>query len=173
MIAPALPGLTVVRGLYAASSAQALAELLAAVIESSIPLRRPAARRRLRAGPRVLAGAGAVYGALSGAALGPGMLLVPALLGSGMSREAFVATLAAVALVANVIRIGVDGATGVLEPGMVGLGPVLGAIAIPGNWIGRAVPQRMTGGGHALCVDVLTVIGALNFLWLALAPGAP
>lgn len=168
VIGPALPGLLLVSSLYAAIPAQALAGLLAAVILSSIPLRRWAARRRLRAGRGTLAGAGAVYGTLSGATLGPGMLLVPALLGTGMPKEAFVATLAAVAVVVNVIRISMFGATGVLEPGLLWLGLALGVLTVPGNWIGRAVLRRMTGGGHALWVDVLTVVGALNFLWLAL-----
>ena len=173
VLVPALPGLVLVSGLYAAIPARTLALLLAAVILSSIPLRRWAARRRLRAGRGTLAGAGALYGTLSGATLGPGMILVPALLGTGMTREAFVATLAAISLMVNAIRTSVFGATGALEPALIWLGLGLGALTIPGNWIGRAGLRRMTGGGHALWVDVLTVIGALNFLWLAIAPGGP
>lgn len=173
VLLPALPGLTVVSGLYAAIPARALAFLLAAVILSSIPLRRWAARRRLRTGRGTLAAAGALYGTLSGATLGPGMILVPALLGTGMSRAAFVATLAGISMMVNVIRVAVFGGTGALDPGLVSLGVVLGALTVPGNWAGRAALRRMTVGGHAFWVDVLTVVGALNFLWLAIAPGGP
>lgn len=173
VLVPALPGLVFVSGLYAAIPARALAVLLAAVILSSIPLRRWAARRRVRAGRGMLAGAGALYGTLSGATLGPGMILVPALMGTGMTREAFVATLAAISMVVNLVRVGVFGVTGALDPELIWLGLALGALTVPGNWIGRAGLRRMTGGSHAAWVDVLTVIGALNFLWLAFAPGGP
>ena len=173
VLLPALPGLVFVSTLYAAIPARVLAALLAAVILSSIPLRRWAARRRVRAGRGTLAAAGALYGTLSGATLGPGMILVPALLGTGMNKEAFVATLAAIAMVVNVVRVGVYGATGALDPALIWLGLGLGVLTIPGNWIGRAGLRRMTGGGHAAWVDVLTVVGALNFLWLAFAPGGP
>lgn len=167
VLGAALPGLVLVAGLYGRLSSSWIATLLGALILLSIPLRRWAGRHHFRVGRRGLAGAGAVYGSLSGASVGPGMLLVPFMLGYGLSKEAFVATLAAIALVVNVTRVAVYGGTAQLGDGYLLLGLAIGVLTIPGNWFGRAMLRRMTTARHALLVDALTVVGALNFLWLA------
>jgi len=43
----------------------------------------------------------------------------------------------------------------------------VGLITIPGNWIGRNYLRKMTNKNHSDLVDVLTIIGAANFFWLA------
>ncbi len=164
---PAVPFIVMGALLYGQLSGPAIAGLLASVILASIPLRRWAKHRSITAGLPSLAGAGAVYGGLSGTSIGPGMLLIPFLLGYGLTKEAFVATLAAIALLTNVTRLSVFGSTDLLQPHLVVLGVLVGLVTIPGNWIGRVFLRRMTGADHALFVDILTVIGATNLLWLA------
>ena len=95
------------------------------------------------------------------------MLLVPFMLGYGLSKEAFVATLAVIALATNITRVSVFGGTELLGGSFLLLGLLVGLVTIPGNWIGRSVLRRMTNEGHGGFVDVLTVLGALNFFWLA------
>lgn len=164
---PAFPCIVGVALLYGKMSATLIAVVLGLVILSSIPIRRWAKSRNITASTRTLNGAGAVYGALSGASIGPGMLLVPFMLGYGLSREAFVATLALIAFATNVTRVGVFGSSDLLDPNYIVLGVGVGLLTIPGNWIGRSVLRRMTNESHSGFVDILTIIGAANFFWLA------
>ena len=164
---PALPCIVVGAVLYGRMPAAAVAVLLGCVILASIPLRRWARARAIRTNRPALHAAGAVYGGLSGASIGPGMLLVPFMMGYGLSKEAFVATLAAIALATNITRVGVFGGTALLDSHFLLLGVLVGLVTIPGNWIGRSVLRRMTSESHSGYIDVLTVVGALNFFWLA------
>jgi uncharacterized membrane protein YfcA len=165
---PAVPCIIAAALLYGRLSAQIIAIALGVVVLASIPIRRWAKRRQKKVGRITLGSIGAVYGGLSGVSIGPGMLLVPFMLGHGLSRESFVATLAAIALVTNITRVSVYGTTSMLNEQYILLGIIVGLITIPGNWIGRSVLRRITNKGHAIFVDILTIIGAFNFFWLAL-----
>ncbi|WP_282606138.1 sulfite exporter TauE/SafE family protein [Pelagibius sp. Alg239-R121] len=164
---PAIPCIVAGALIYGRLQPTAIAILLGCVILSSIPIRRWAKSREIKAGKPTLYAAGAVYGGLSGTSIGPGMLLIPFMLGYGLRKEAFVATLAVIALTTNVTRVSVFGGLELLDARYLTLGVLIGLVTIPGNWIGRSILRRMTNEGHGTLVDILTVIGALNFFWLA------
>lgn len=166
---PAVPCIVAGALVYGYLPATAIAILLAIVILASIPLRRWAKVRNVTATRKTLAGAGGVYGLLSGASVGPGMLLIPFMLGYGLTREAFVATLAVIALTTNVTRIVVFGGSNLLDAHYLAIGALVGLLTVPGNYIGRALLRRMTNESHGVYVDALTVVGAANFLWLAVS----
>lgn len=167
---PAVPCIIAGSMVYGALPSAAIALLLAAVILASIPLRRWAKARNITATRRTLVGAGGVYGILSGASVGPGMLLIPFMMGYGLTKEAFVATLAVIALTTNITRVAVFGSTNLLDAHYIAIGILVGLLTIPGNYIGRSLLRRMTNASHAGFVDVLTVLGAINFIWLAFKP---
>lgn len=165
---PAVPCIVAGAVLYGHMSSSAIALLLAAVILASIPVRRWARRRNITATSASLSGAGSVYGLLSGASVGPGMLLIPFMLGYGLTKEAFVATLAVIALTTNVTRVAVFSSTSLLDAHYLAIGVLVGLLTVPGNYLGRAVLRRLTNESHAGFVDAMTVLGAANFIWLAL-----
>ncbi|HSG94462.1 MAG TPA: sulfite exporter TauE/SafE family protein [Afifellaceae bacterium] len=167
IIVSSIPAIVLAAIAYSRLSTTVIAVVFAVVIVLSIPLRRIAMSRNIKATEKTLTGAGAVYGLISGLAVGPGMLLVPFLLGYGLSRQAFVATLAVIALTTNITRVAVFGGTQLLDWNYLALGLAVGLVTIPGNWLGRWLLRRMTNEGHAGIVDILTVIGAMNFVWLA------
>ena len=167
VIVSSVPAIVLAAIAYGRLSTTAIALVFAVVIVLSIPLRRIATSRNIRATKKTLTGAGAVYGLISGMAVGPGMLLVPFLLGYGLTRQAFVATLAVIALTTNLTRVAVFGGTNLLTWDYLALGLVVGLVTIPGNWLGRWILRRMSNERHAGFVDILTVIGAMNFVWLA------
>ena len=167
VIISSIPAIVLAAFAYGRLSKTTIAVVFAVVIVLSIPLRRIATSRNIKATEKTLTGAGLVYGLISGLAVGPGMLLIPFLLGYGLSRQAFVATLAVIALTTNLTRVAVFGGTNLLNWDYLALGLVVGLITIPGNWLGRWTLQRMSNERHAGIVDILTVIGAMNFLWLA------
>ena len=167
VVLPATPCIIFAAWLYGKMSSALLAVILGLVVVLSIPLRRWASSRQIRTSKRTLMGVGSIYGAFSGASIGSGMLLIPFMLGYGLTKEAFVGTLAAIAFTTNVTRVTVFSSTQLLDTQFLLLGIFVGLMTIPGNMIGRYVLRRLTDGRHALAVDILTVLGALNFFWLA------
>ncbi|AXS41976.1 sulfite exporter TauE/SafE family protein [Breoghania sp. L-A4] len=167
---PAVPCIVAGAMVYGHLPSAAIALLLAVVILASIPLRRWAKAHNINATWRSLGGAGGVYGILSGASVGPGMLLIPFMLGYGLTKEAFVATLAVIALTTNITRVAVFGGTNLLDAHFIAIGVLVGLLTIPGNYLGRVALRRMNNDSHAGFVDVLTVLGAANFIWLAFKP---
>ena len=165
----AVPATIVVAYLYVGLSSPLVALILGLILLGAIFMRRWARRNEVTAGPKLLAGAGFGYGVLSGASIGPGLFLSPFLLGFGLGREAFVATLAVIALMSNVLRVGVFGTTGLLPLDLTVLALGIGVLTIPGNWIGRTVLRAMSDARHATLVDFFCLVGALNFFWLAFA----
>lgn len=164
---PAIPCVVAMALLYGRMSSSLIALVLGFVILLSIPVRRWAKARQIKASLKTLSGVGVIYGTLSGVSIGPGMLLVPFMLGHGLRKEQFVATLAVIALLTNITRVGVFGSANLLSSQYIVIGILCGLMTIPGNWVGRTVLRRMTNDNHSGLVDVLTILGALNFFWLA------
>ena len=154
--------------LYGYLNATAVALILGTTILASVPLRHWAARHRITASRGALSRAGAVYGLVSGASIGAGMLLIPFLTGHGLDRRQFVGTLAAIALSMNVTRTAVYGGTDLLGGGWLALGLLVGLATLPGNWIGQRLLRGMSERSHGRALDVLTVFGGLNFYRIAL-----
>ena len=164
---PAVPCIVVTAWVYGRMPSSLIAILLGLIVLLSIPLRRWAKSRNIKAGRNSLQGAGAVYGLLSGVSVGVGVLLSPFMLGFGLTKEAFVATLAAIAFTANLTRALVYGVTNTLDLNYLLLGIFVGLLTIPGNWFGRSYLHKMSQERHTIYVEILTVVGALNFFWLA------
>jgi uncharacterized membrane protein YfcA len=168
VIAPAVPMIAVGALLYGVLPVRVIALILAIVILSSIPVRRWARSREVKAGKRTLSFVGGVYGLLAGGSIGSQMLLAPFMLGYGVTKEAFVATMAVIAFSTNIARIVVFGGTQLLDAHYVLMGVLVGLVMIPGNWIGRTFLRRMAPATHSGLIDLFAAIGGVNFLYLAL-----
>ena len=166
VVLPAVPALIVSTNIYASLTAAWISGILGTVFLISIPYRHWAARKQIKTRKSVLAAAGFMHGALTGVSIGPGMLLVPLMFGYGLTKEAFVATFAAIALTVNIARVGSFGAIGQLPWDFLLVGFLTGLLTIPGNLLGRMSLRRMNTSRHGLWVDVLTLIAGLNFLWM-------
>jgi hypothetical protein len=142
--------------------------IFAVFLAVSLPFKWWAKRRGIRTGPKLLAGASVVWGILAGNVIGPGFFLAPFLLGTGMNRLTFVGTLAAITLTMNVVKLSVFGATSVMNTNLLILGATIGAITIPGNWVGRVALRRMQDREHRVIIDIMTVVMIVNFVYLAL-----
>lgn len=168
VMAAATPFIILTGYVYAVLPTQVLAGVLAAIVFTTIPLRHWAAARSIRAGTGLMAGAGAVYGFFAGASIGSAAILSPFLLGYGLVKEAFVATMAGIALATNLVRIGVFSGVDLVNAHYTFLGLLVGLIMIPGNYIGRTILRRLSIAQHGLLVDLMAALGGLNFLYLAL-----
>jgi len=164
----ATPFIVLTGYVYAALPVNILAAVLAVIVFTTIPIRHWAAARKIRAGTGALGAAGAAYGFFAGASIGAAAILSPFLLGYGLVKEAFVATMAGIALSTNAVRIGVFGWVDLLTYQYALLGLLVGLVMIPGNYIGRTLLRRLSIRQHGLLVDVMASLGGLNFLYLAL-----
>ena len=162
-----VPFIAVAAFFYNDYSAAFIGFLMGTIILSSIPLRRLETRLG-QTSDTTLGVVGSAYGALSGASIGPGMLLTPFLLGYGLRKEAFVATLASIAFTTNVARFSLFSATDLYTLPAIYLGVFAGLITIPGNWLGRAVLRKISTESHLIAVEVIAALGALQFFYLAI-----
>ncbi|MGB2455955.1 MAG: hypothetical protein ACPICA_00520, partial [Candidatus Puniceispirillaceae bacterium] len=104
-----------------------------------------------------------------GSSTGPGLLLVPFMLGYGLSRTSFVATLAVIAALTHVARAMTFSSIGLIGQEILILGLIGGAATIPGNMLGKIILKKMTNNNHEVLVDLMAFGGGVNFLYLALA----
>jgi uncharacterized membrane protein YfcA len=165
----AVPTIVVGALLYGVMPARIIALVLGIVILASIPVRHWARSRDIHTGKRTLGAVGGVYGLLAGGSVGSQMLLSPFMLGYGLTKEAFVATMAVIALTTNVTKIVIFGGTQLLDLQYAALGLVVGLVMVPGNWAGKQMLTRMAPATHGRLVDLFALVGAANFLYLAAA----
>ena len=130
--------------------------------------RRIAKSCEIKTSRSMLSGVGGVFGFLAGSATGPGLLLVPFMLGYGLSRTSFVATLAVIAALTHIARAATFGSIGLIGQEILILGLIGGAATIPGNLLGKIILKKMTNHNHEILVDLMAFGGGVNFLYLAL-----
>jgi uncharacterized membrane protein YfcA len=166
IVVPAVPALIISTNIYTSLNAAWISGILGTVVLISIPYRHWAAGKRIKTRKSALSVAGFIHGSLTGVSIGPGMLLVPLIFGYGLSKEAFVATFAAIAVTVNITRVSSFSFLGELPGDFLLLGFLTGLLTIPGNLLGRMSLRRMTIARHGFFVDVLTLIAGLHFLWI-------
>lgn len=163
---PAFPCTVLAALIYGKLEGSVIAFVLGTVVLASVPLRRWANAKKIVTSDTGMIASGAVYGGIAGLSIGPGLLLMPVLLGYGLGRQAFVATLAAIALTTNIVRSIVYGTTSLLSEPYVILALMTGLATIPGAWIGKRILQRLTDKRHIIAVEWLVLLGGLSFYWM-------
>jgi hypothetical protein len=169
MLIGAVPATIASARLYVALPADVVAVILGFFLLASIPARRLMAKREVRFGARSLGLIGAVYGFLSGATIGGGILVIPALLGAGLAGIALLATDAVIGLSVLTIKAVVFGGFDVLTPQLTLIGCLLGLCMIPGAYFARWLILRTPLQVHVVVMEVIVALGACSFLWRALA----
>lgn len=168
LVLPAVPAALIVSSFYGGFSGAFVALLLGSVMLISIPLRRIANRLQFKVARRELMWVGGIWGGLTGASIGPGMLVIPFLLNYGLVRESLVVTMSATAILVHVSRISGYTATGVMSMDLAMLGMMIGVVSLPGNWAGRSLLRRISDNTHIFWIEILMVLGAVNFFWVGL-----
>ncbi|PZO14733.1 MAG: sulfite exporter TauE/SafE family protein [Leptolyngbya foveolarum] len=94
-----------------------------------------------------------------------GPILNPAYLSYGLEKESMVATRAANLTLTHIIKILAYTALGVLSPKLVGYGLVIGLAALPANWLGKKVLERMSADQFQFAVVSFIGLSGIWMLW--------
>lgn len=94
-----------------------------------------------------------------------GPILNPAYLNYGLEKERMVATRAASLTLTHIVKIATYTALGVLSPTLVGYGLIIGCAALPANWLGRIVLEKMSAAQFQVAVLSFVGFSGVWMLW--------
>ena len=163
-----LPFLILGTWAYSRMDGRALGLWLGSFVILSIPLRRWLAARGTLLGPIALTTGGGVFGFVSGAASGTGVILVSLLLGAGLSGQAVLATDAMVTIVIDLSKTLLFGELGALNFSALTLGCLIGLSTLPASRLAAWCVERLGARVHVLAMDALILVGGASMLWQAL-----
>ncbi|MCK0207515.1 sulfite exporter TauE/SafE family protein [Starkeya koreensis] len=166
---PALPCVIVGTLLYSYLPQTELAVLIGAFLLVSIPLRRYMARRAVAPTTGAVLGYSGMFGLISGALPGGGVILMPLLLGLGLVRGAVVGTDALIGMVVNVLKIAMFGKLDLVTWELLIAGLLIGMCMVPGAYGARWLIDRMHVKVHTAIVEALVVLSGVSFIWTGLA----
>jgi len=155
--------------IYVRMESDMIQGLLGIILIASVPLRRWMAGRKVEPGkPTVIAVSGA-FGFLSSVIVGAGLLVLPILMGFGLTGPALLATDAAIAVIVNVGKVIFFGSLDALTPSLFVIAVVMGLCTVPGTYVAAWIVRRTDIRIHTLFVEALIVIGGGSFLYKSLA----
>ena len=94
-----------------------------------------------------------------------GPIMNPAYLNYGLIKEAMIATKAANIILAHVIKLCTYAALGTLSKPYILYGVIIGAAALPANWLGQLVLSRMSNDLFKQFTFVFIAISGVLMLW--------
>jgi len=169
IMVPALPTVIIGTLIYDLLPQRELAIMIGLFLLVSIPLRRSFAKRAVTPTAGVVVGFSGVFGLISGALPGGGVVLMPLLLGLGLVRGAIVGTDAVIGAAVNVIKIGMFGKLDLINQELLIAGVLVGLCMVPGAYGARWLIDRLHVRVHTAIIEVLVVFSGLSFIWTGLA----
>jgi uncharacterized membrane protein YfcA len=142
--------------------------VIGAMLISSVPLRRSLRRHDIKVGDTGLAAGAVGYGVVVGGTSGSGVILLSLLMASGLEGAAVIATDAVISIVTSVIKISVFGLAGVVTAQVLAFALLIGAIALPGTFLARALVACMPVHIHTAILDVAVIAGGVVMISSAL-----
>lgn len=170
ILTPAMPGVVLGAWLNDLLPQQTLALVLGLFLLASIPLRRFLAQRRITPTPAAIIGGSLVFGIISGAMPGGGVVLLPLLLGIGLTSGSIVGTDAAIGVCINLAKVLLFGAFALLDTQLVLGGVLIGLCMIPGAYGARWLIRRLDMKVHTALIELLILFSGASFIWSAIFP---
>lgn len=94
-----------------------------------------------------------------------GPIMNPLYLNYGLEKEQMIATKATNVLVVHIVKMLTYAALGAFTPTLLAYGLLIGAAAIPANWLGKRVLDRMTSAQFRQVVLTFVAISGVMMLW--------
>ncbi len=138
--------------------------LLGGVLIAAVPLRRWVARKEFTPGPAGVVAVGGLYGFLSSVIVGAGMLVIPMLLGLGLSGPALLATDATIAVLVNLSKVIFFGGLDAMSRDLFLLALLMGLCTIPGTGCAAWLVRRTHARLHTALIEGLIVLGGASMM---------
>lgn len=148
----------------------AIAIVVGAFLIISIPLRYWLKNRNWQIGRTGLSIGTAIFGVISGATVGGGVIMVSMLLSIGLTKAALIGTDAVIGFAVLIAKAGTFGTLDLLTPKLWLIGIVIGFCTYPGTYLGRWIIERTSVTIHTLFIELLIVVGGISFLWQGFFP---
>lgn len=108
----------------------------------------------------------AFFNAVGSALIGStGPIMNPLYFSYGLEKEAMIATKSSNKTFLHVIKLASYGVLGMLQPNHIGYGLVIGAAAMPANWLGKWVLERMTNEQFRQLVFAFVAVSGVLMIW--------
>lgn len=129
-----------------------------------VPLRRILVRHRFRLGTAGAAGAGVVYGLLTGGMTGVGVILLSIFLSMGLTGQQVIATDALTSFMLGMAKSGVFVAAGALPAKLWLVALLIGAMATPGTLVAKYLAEKFSARLQDTIIEAAIIIGGLLLL---------
>lgn len=160
----AIPASALGAALYVRLDGELVQILLGLVLMLSIPLRRWMDRKQVTPTRIHVVAVSGTFGFLSSMIVGAGILVIPMLLGLGLTGPALIATDAAIAVIVNIAKVAFFGALDAMPRDLLFLALLLGFASIPGTWAGAWIVRRTSVRVHTFVIEALIFLGGLSLV---------
>jgi len=144
---------------YTLLTGKGAALVIGAMLVASVPLRRLMRRRGLALSSRGLAAASFGWGPLAGGTVGAGIILLSLLMAAGLEGAAVVATDAVVSIGIGLAKFATFGLAGVVNAKVLAIALFIGAVALPGAFLAKALIERLPLHVHTTILDAVVIGG--------------
>jgi len=169
VVATAVPAAVAGSMVYARLDSAEVQVLLGLVLIAAVPLRHVIHRLKIVPGRKSLLVFGGGYGFLSSVMVGAGILVIPMLLGTGLTGAALLASDATIAVAVNATKMATFGTLEALTGPLFVIALIMGLCTIPGTWLAARIVAMTDIRIHTALVETLIVAGGVWMVWSVLA----
>jgi uncharacterized membrane protein YfcA len=144
---------------YTLLTGKGAAIVIGTMLMLTVPLRYLFKRYVMALDSKGLAVGAVIYGGAVGGTVGAGVILLSILMAAGLQGAAVIATDAVISMVVTAVRMTVFGISGVIDARVMAFALLIGAVALPGAFIAKALVARMSLTVHTAILDVVVLIG--------------
>ncbi|MBX9740396.1 MAG: sulfite exporter TauE/SafE family protein [Beijerinckiaceae bacterium] len=155
----ALPATFIGAAAYTWLNGPGAAILIGSALILLVPARYLLKRLQGEMSPRAALGAGGVFGLVSGAVPGAGIILISMLMALGLKGPAIIATDAAISFVVGLVKIATYQSFGGLPASSWTVALLIGAAGVPGAFLAKWLTQRLSLGVHQRIMDATVILG--------------
>ena len=163
-ILASLPGLALGSAMLKSLPEDALLVVFGIVLISAVPVRRLLERSNFEPGLKTTILIGFVFGAVSGTAVGSGMLVIAALNTFGLHGAVLLGTDAAIGIASAVMRVVTFWWLDLLDGRLAAMGLAIGLVALPATWAAGKFVRNLGRKLHAQIIEVIIVLAGAAFL---------
>lgn len=145
--------------------------LIGAMLIILVPLRRLLARAGFTLQGWQLVPAGGVYGLVTGASTGAGVILVSFLMAAGLTGQAVIATDAAISIVIGLAKSATFGVNDALPTPLLLFALLVGCATVPGAFVAKRILEAMPISLHTVMLEAVIVAGGLAVLGRGIVGG--